>query len=87
MNTNIFKCKLLLLNERMESWFKRILKFTYKQPRQKSLAIPILILPVMLGINIRGVIEKFVSFSDTEKRRILNKFCDVHIEIKYVRSN
>ena len=87
MNTNIFKCKLLLLNERMERWFKRILQYIYKQPRQKSLAIPILILPVMLGINIRGVIEKFVSFSDTEKRRILSKFCNVHIEIKYVSSN
>ena len=29
----------------------------------------------------------FVSFSDTEKGRILSKLCDVHIEIKYISSN
>ena len=36
---------------------------------------------------IRGVIEKFVSFLIQRKVRILNNFCDVHIEIKYISSN
>ena len=38
-------------------------------------------------LKVRGVIEKFVSFYDTEKSTDLNKFCDVHIEITYIRSN
>ena len=36
----------------------------------------------LIPSEIRGVIEKFVSFSD-----ILSNFCDVHIEIKYISSN
>ena len=38
--------------------------------------------------KVRGMIEKFVSFSDTEKKvRILSKLCHFHIEIKYISSN
>ena len=40
--------------------------------------------------SVGGVIEKFVSFSDTENSTelgILSKFCDVHIGVKFISSN
>ena len=56
-------------------------------PRNQPWNWPMSPIIVRSSDEIRGVIEKLFLFLIQRKVRILSKFCDVYIEIKYISSN